>query len=147
MSLRTKKLLEDAGAIVIMTRSTDVFLELQERAAIANSSNADIFISVHANKFNKVTSGTETFWYGKYQALNSLDLAYSLQDAVVDKLNTRYRRVAEGNFHVIRETKIPSALLELGFIDNFYDSSILSSSSNRQRAAEGMFNGIKNYFN
>ncbi|HWJ76916.1 MAG TPA: N-acetylmuramoyl-L-alanine amidase [Niallia sp.] len=147
VSLRTKKLLEDAGAIVIMTRSTDVFLELQERAAIANSSNADIFISVHANKFNKVTSGTETFWYGKYQALNSLDLAYSLQDAVVDKLNTRYRRVAEGNFHVIRETKIPSALLELGFIDNFYDSSILSSSSNRQRAAEGMFNGIKNYFN
>lgn len=146
VALRTKKLLEDAGAIVIMTRTTDIFLELAERAAIANSSNADIFISIHANKFNGSANGTETFYHSKYERNNSSKLAHSLQSSMVSKLGTSYRRVAEGDYHVIRETTIPSALIELGFMDHSGDAAKLKQTKYRNLAAEAILEGIKNYF-
>ncbi|WBL14545.1 N-acetylmuramoyl-L-alanine amidase [Sutcliffiella sp. NC1] len=146
ISLRAKKLLEDQGAIVIMTRETDVFLELHERAAIANSSNADIFISVHANKFNGSANGIESFWYGKHEKNSSIKLSNSLQNALVQATGMNYRRVAEGNYHVIRETKIPSSLIEIGFLDHPNDSGKLKQAKYKQLAAEGILQGIINYF-
>ncbi|WP_078594212.1 peptidoglycan-binding protein [Evansella clarkii] len=146
ITLRAKQLLERQGATVLMTRSTDVYLTLAQRSSLANSSNADIFISIHANAFNGIANGTETFWHGKYQRSNSIRLANSLQDAVVRKMGTNYRRVAEGNYHVIRETRIPSALLEVGFMDHSGDAAKLNQSSYRQRAAEGILEGVQNYF-
>ncbi len=146
IALRTKNLLESAGFSVVMTRTTDVFVSLAGRAEIANSSNADIFISIHGNSFNGATQGVETFWYGKYEKANSMRLAHALQNNVVSKMNMSYRRVAEGNFHVIRETKVPSALLEVGFIDNPSDAAKLKQSKYRQLAAEGIMLGALDYF-
>ncbi|UTR16220.1 peptidoglycan-binding protein [Salipaludibacillus sp. LMS25] len=147
VSLRAQKLLEEAGATVIMTRTTDVFLTLAERAAIANSSNADAFLSVHANAFNGSANGTETYWYHTYQSNNSQRLANSIQSATLSKLGLNNRGVKSGNFHVIRETRIPSALLELGFMDHPGDAAILRQSSSRQRAAEAIRDGMIDYFN
>lgn len=147
IALRTKKLLENAGITVIMTRSTDVYVELADRAKIANDSNADIFISIHGNSFNSIANGTETFWYGKYERANSILLANTLQNNVVKTTGIRHRRVAEGNFHVIRETKIPSALVEVGFIDNPSDAAKLKQSKYKQLAAQGILNGVLEYFN
>jgi N-acetylmuramoyl-L-alanine amidase len=146
IALRTKNLLESAGFSVVMTRTTDVFVALERRAEIANTSNADIFISIHGNSFNGATQGLETFWYGKYEKANSMRLAHALQNNLVSKMNMSYRRVAEGNFHVIRETKIPSALLEVGFIDNPSDAAKLKQSKYRQLAAEGIMLGALDYF-
>jgi N-acetylmuramoyl-L-alanine amidase len=57
------KLREDLGLDVVLTRSTDVFLELQERTAIANQVGADLFVSIHANaSLNRNTSGMETYY-------------------------------------------------------------------------------------
>ncbi|MBO1912678.1 N-acetylmuramoyl-L-alanine amidase, partial [Microvirga sp. 3-52] len=70
----------------------------------------------------------------------------ALQNNVVSKMNMSYRRVAEGNFHVIRETKVPSALLEVGFIDNPSDAAKLKQSKYRQLAAEGIMLGALDYF-
>ncbi|MDZ5711292.1 N-acetylmuramoyl-L-alanine amidase [Jeotgalibacillus haloalkalitolerans] len=146
ISLRSQRILENAGANVIMTRTTDRFLELHERAAIANNSGGELFLSVHANAFNGLARGTETFWYSRYEAANSQRLALNVQDAVIDKIGTSYRRVAEGNYHVVRETKIPSALLEVGFMDNPDDAVKLRSSYYRQLTAEGVFEGLLQYF-
>ncbi|MBS4218966.1 N-acetylmuramoyl-L-alanine amidase [Bacillus sp. FJAT-49711] len=146
IALRTKKLLETAGFKVIMTRTTDVFIPLEERARIANNSNADIFISIHANTFNSLAKGVETFWYGKYEKENSIRLATVLQNNVVKSMNSFNRRVAEGNFHVIRETRLPSALVEVGFIDNPQDAAKLRKSTYRQEASIGIFNGVIDYF-
>ncbi len=58
-----RKLREDLGLDVVLTRSTDVFLELQERTAIANQVGADLFVSVHANAaLNRASSGIETYY-------------------------------------------------------------------------------------
>ncbi|SDE08515.1 N-acetylmuramoyl-L-alanine amidase [Bhargavaea beijingensis] len=145
-ALRAERLLKNAGAHVIMTRKTDIFLELSERAAIANSSGADLFISIHANKFNGDAKGVETFWYGKYEKQRSIHLANALQDQLVARMGMSYRRVAEGNFHVIRETKIPSSLIEIGFIDHPQDSAKLAQAIYRERAAEAILLGIGDYF-
>ncbi|PWA12882.1 hypothetical protein DCC39_03155 [Pueribacillus theae] len=146
IALRTKSLLEQRGFKVIMTRSSDVFIELRDRSRIANSSGADIFVSIHGNSFNGSAKGVETFWYGTYEKQNSIRLAHNLQNRVVEKTNSYYRRVAEGNFHVIRETKIPSALIETGFLDHPADAANLKKSSFRQRIAEGILLGIIDYF-
>ncbi|MBM7096827.1 peptidoglycan-binding protein [Bacillus sp. H-16] len=146
ISLRARRLLENSGATVIMTRETDVFYTLGERASMANSSNADIFISVHANAFNGVAHGTETFWHGKYKRAESQKLAHSIQDAVVKHMGTHYRRVDEGNYHVIRETVIPSALLEVGFLDHAGDAAKLRQSSYLQKSAEGILEGVIQYY-
>ncbi|WP_078578984.1 peptidoglycan-binding protein [Salipaludibacillus agaradhaerens] len=147
VSLRAQKLLEEAGATVIMTRTTDVYPTLAQRASIANSSNADVFLSVHANAFNGSANGTETYWYNSYQSNNSQRLANTIQSATLSKLGLRDRGVKLGNFHVIRETRIPSALLELGFMDHSGDAAVLRQSSSRDRAAEAIRDGMINYFN
>ena len=146
IALRTKNLLENAGFSVVMTRTTDTYVSLAGRAAIANNSNADIFISIHGNAFNGSANGVETFWYGKFEKANSIRLANLLQDNVVSKTNISHRRVAEGNYHVIRETEIPSALLEVGFIDNPSDAAKLKQSKYKQLAAEGIMLGVLDYF-
>lgn len=146
ISKRAQKLLEDAGAKVIMTRETDVFVSLPNRAQMANNSDAEIFISVHANSFNGTARGTETFWHGRHERTRSIRLANALQTSVVKNIGTNYRRVVEGNYHVIRETKIPSALLEVGFMDHAGDAAKLRQSKYRQLAAVGILEGVIQYF-
>ncbi|UTR11815.1 peptidoglycan-binding protein [Evansella sp. LMS18] len=146
ISLRAQRLLENQGATVIMTRSTDVFLTLSQRASLANNSNADVFVSVHANAFNGSANGTETFWNSRYQAANSEKLAHTLQNATVQKMGTNYRRVDQANYTVISSTRIPSALLEVGFMDHSGDAAKLRQSSYRDRSAEAIVEGLINYF-
>ncbi|MDW0114037.1 N-acetylmuramoyl-L-alanine amidase [Sporosarcina saromensis] len=146
LALRTRSLLEKAGYTVIMTRTTDEFLSLSQRASIANSSDGDIFISIHGNSLNGAVKGVETFWYGKYEKENSLKLAGILQKNVIKQTNMVNRRVAEGNFHVIRETKIPSALLEVGFIDNEEDAAKLRQDKYKRLIAEGIYQSVQDYF-
>jgi N-acetylmuramoyl-L-alanine amidase len=58
-----RKIREETGIEAIMTRSTDVFIPLEERTAIANKVNADLFVSIHANaSLNKAASGIETYY-------------------------------------------------------------------------------------
>ncbi|WP_157967416.1 N-acetylmuramoyl-L-alanine amidase, partial [Paraliobacillus zengyii] len=146
ITLRAQQLLIDSGATVILTRSRDEFIELSERAKIANNSDADIFISIHANRYDGIANGTETFWHSNYERNDSVKLANALQISTVKKLGTNYRRVAEGDYHVIRETKIPSALLEVAFLDNDIDAMKLAQFKYRQLSAEAIQEGVINYF-
>ena len=101
-----------------------------------------VFTPIHLTVQAK---GVETFWYGKYEKENSIRLANLLQKNAIAKTNMHYRRVAEGNFHVIRETKIPSALLEVGFLDNAEDAALLKQNKYRQLHAEGIRNAVIEY--
>ncbi len=111
--LKTAELLKKENKIdFVLTRSDDTFLELKERAAIANNLKADLFISVHANSSGSSSaSGTETY----YQREASKELAKVMHKYLVQATGLTDRGVRYGNFHVIRETKMPAVLLEVGY--------------------------------
>lgn len=114
--------LKKCGIDVRMSRTTDIFKSLEYRSSDANKWGADCFVSLHCNSFNKTAKGLETYCYKfKYRKL-----ADALQDEMVKtKLYTVNRGVKEGNYHVIRETNMSAALIELGFIDSSDDIKLL----------------------
>lgn len=142
---RTKKLLEEKGFTVIMTRESDTYPSLKDRTDLANRSNADIFISIHVNAGGG--TGIETWWYSKGpEPTRSEQLATSIQKHLIDKTNARNRGVKDGNLHINRESTMPSALVEVGFIDNSSDATKLKQSSYRSQIAEALMLGIIEYF-
>lgn len=151
-----KAMLEKAGAKVIMTRQTDVNPsqgtsysgqtngQLAVRVAKGNRSGADIFVSIHNDwNDNRYLDGTTTYYY---QA-QDWALAEALQEGVVRQLGTRDVGVKRGNIYVLRNTNMPAALVEVGFLSYEKEADLLSQHWYRLEAARGMFNGIVNYFN
>ena len=150
VSLRAQELLEAAGAEVIMTRSTDVFFELDERVRLANRAEADLFVSVHANTMgagNTSANGSETFWNDAYSPAGSERIAQLMQEEMVAKLGTHDRGVfSHRAFRVIRHTEMPSTLIELGFLTNAADADILRSSEGIENSAQAIFDAVKRYY-
>ncbi|AIQ64582.1 N-acetylmuramoyl-L-alanine amidase [Paenibacillus stellifer] len=141
--LKAAELLKKENNIdVVLTRSDDTFLELSERVAIANNLNADLFISVHANSSStSVASGTETY----YKRDESKAFAKVMHKYLVQATGLNDRGVQYGNFHVIRETKMPAILLEVGYLSNKKDESLLFTEALQQRVAEAIVSGVKEY--
>nr|WP_281241101.1 peptidoglycan-binding protein [Marinococcus luteus] len=136
--------LRAAGANVVMTRETDKYLTLSQRSSIGNNADADAFISIHTNAGGG--NGLETYWYSKYEREESKELAEEIQAGMLRATSGRDRGEKQGNFHVIRETQVPSVLVELGFIDNSTEASYLKQSSYREKLAEGIYQGTNSYF-
>lgn len=142
MALKVEKLLaKEQNIEVVLTRSNDTFLELKDRAKIANDLKADVFISIHANSGPSTASGTETYYYHE----SDKALANALHKEIVKAMGLKDRGVRYGNFHVIRETKMPGALLEVGFLSNKTDESKLFDPATQDRVAEAIVRGIKGY--
>lgn len=142
---RVEKLLKDSGFIVIMTRTNDQYLSLQERSSLANRVNADLFVSIHVNAGGG--TGIETWWYSKGpEPEKSQLLAKQIQKEVIKQTGVKDRGVKDGNLHVNRETNMPSSLIEVGFIDNKNDAEKLKNNSFKDLVAKGIVNGIKIFF-
>lgn len=122
---KVTKILEQHNVEVIHTRTTDVFVELSERAQVANKANADVFVSLHCNAFsNPDAQGVEVFSYPN--SVKGKELSQSILDSIVkDNLYTKNRGTKTDNFAVLRLSSMPSALVELGFITNAEDAGIL----------------------
>ncbi|MWV42042.1 AMIN domain-containing protein [Paenibacillus sp. HJL G12] len=141
--LKVEKLLKQEPNIdVVLTRSDDTFLELKDRVKIANDLKADVFVSIHANSAgSSAASGSETY----YQRDASKAFANVMHKYLVQATGLSDRGVRYGNFHVIRETKMPAVLLEVGYLSNKKDEATLFTESVQQRVAQGVVNGIKEY--
>ena len=147
VSLRLEAKLKAAGANVIMTRRGDTFPTLSERAALANRSNADIFVSVHTNAAGSPAArGSETFYFTSHAAADSRKLAESLQKHMLRELNTVNRGVKIGNFHVLRNTTMPSALVELGFKTNPQEVERMKTNAFREASADALYKGIIEFY-
>lgn len=143
-SLVAKKL-EAAGAKVIMTRSDDTFISLQGRVDVATKYKADAFISIHHNSYKTSSmNGTMTFYY---TANKEKQLAESIHSNLVKQIGLRDLGVRKGDYFVLRENPQPAVLVEVGFLSNANEESQLRSSSFQEKAAEGIFLGVVNYFN
>lgn len=142
------KLLHEAGATVVITRNGDQKVINQQRVDLVNSSKADIMVSIHANAFNNSESnGTETFYHASAaNAAASRLLALQLQRELIAALGLRNRGVKESSFFILKNVRIPAALVELAFISNPAEEKILLDPEAQERAAIALYQGIEAYF-
>jgi N-acetylmuramoyl-L-alanine amidase len=141
VSLRLKPILEKAGYRVIMTRSTDVFVPLGTRVAIANSYPNAIFLCIHFNSASRSgASGIETYFY----STESAPLAASIHSAVVGGAPSENRGVRRRGYFVLRRTTIPAVLVECGFLTNPTEAQYALTTSYRQQLAQEIARGIVN---
>ncbi|MEH7115996.1 N-acetylmuramoyl-L-alanine amidase [Neobacillus vireti] len=138
-----KQKLENAGAQVILTRTSDTFIPLEQRSNISNQNEADAFISFHYNWSNDSTvSGVTDFYFQKSSSpLAAAILNHVATETKLTNLGTRFN-----NLDVLRNNKQPSTLIELGFLSNQQDDTIVESSNYRNNVAEGIYLGLLEYF-
>ena len=178
---------------VIYTRKTDVFIQLEERANIANRNKADLFISVHTNALEggRISRGLETYTLGMHRAADNLNVAkrensvilleknykqtyagfdpksaesYIMFELMQDKYMANSVEMAkliqsetcassgrvnkgvhQAGFLVIRETSMPSCLIELGFITTPDEEEFLNTQEGQDKMARGIYNAFVKY--
>jgi len=161
ISLRVKELCENSGFKVLMTRDKDYDLapkgsrnkkrdDIHKRVEMINDSNADFYLSIHANSFpSKNVWGAQTF-YKQNESL-SRDLAVCIQNSIVENLQNT-KRVAKmiNEVYLIDHVKIPGVLVEVGFLSNINELSLLKTNTYQQQVAMAIYLGLcefleKNY--
>jgi len=141
--LRVAKLLKGAGAHVLLTRADDTFIPLDDRPGLANANHADVFVSVHCNSSPVRNSGNGTQVY--YRTPQSLPLAVCMHDQLCRAIDLHDGGIRTANYLVIRKSHMPAVLLEVAFINNEREESLLCSPDFCQRAAEGIVAGLRQY--
>lgn len=144
VALKIGNILKNHGVNVGYSRTTDVFVELQDRAIMANNFGADVFVSIHCNAFHDSSAqGVETYSYPG--SMSGRNLAKAIQDSIIASgVYTKDRGIKTANYAVLRLTNMPAALVELAFITNPQDADILR---NRQddlalAVAKGILNNL-----
>ncbi|GAA4873514.1 N-acetylmuramoyl-L-alanine amidase CwlD [Paenibacillus vulneris] len=152
--------LQEAGAMVVMTRESDQDLaepstkgyskrkteDLLARAQFISQQKADLFVSIHLNSIpSDKWSGAQTFYYPNHQD-NGL-LAALIQDEIKKNLNNT-DRVAKpvDNVYLLKTLKIPSALVEVGFLSNPSEAQLLKSPEYQKKVAASVYQGILRYY-
>ncbi|MBV1819907.1 N-acetylmuramoyl-L-alanine amidase [Clostridium cochlearium] len=117
------------GITVDETRISDTTVSLRERSNFENRNNYDYFISFHRNAFKpEKARGAETYTYLS-ASTKAKALAEKIQAGLVS-IGFVNRGVKTANFHVLRETRCPAVLIEMGFIDNSGDNALFDSKRN-----------------
>lgn len=140
-----KKFLEEQGIKTIMTRDNDTYVSLRQRCRIANKKEADLFVSIHRNSAEQ-GNGIE-IWTNSKKHKDDLDLANSILEKLKNTKIQNDRGVKSGtakgnntNYYVLNNTKMPSCLIELGFITDNEDNKLLDE--NMEDYAKAIANGI-----
>jgi len=147
IALRLEALLKGAQAVVHMTRVDDTFVDLWTRADLANETRSDVLVSIHANSSASSSStarGTET--YVRMGEPESERLGIALQGSLTSALSTVDRGVRPNRYLVVRRARMPAALVEVAFLAHPDEEGLLAEGWFRQRAAEGIYNGLLRYF-
>lgn len=139
---RLQRYLADKGITTLMTRSTDVFIPLEDRAALANKTRDSIFVSIHFNMVNySGPTGTETWYYSQA----GYYLGQYVQQSVASGLGTTSRGTKFARYKVLRTCSRPAVLVEGGFISTQKDLRRCLDPKYRQRLAESIGEAILRY--
>lgn len=129
------------GVDVMLSREDDRTVSLSERTRMANNWGADVFVSIHCNSATATAHGVETYCYKfKYRALADRVHNRILADTSLYYTN---RGVKEANFHVLRESYMDAALVEMAFISNTRDAELLKTK--QEEYAIAIAKGILDY--
>lgn len=151
ISLKLGSILEKRGFNVLYTRKSDKVTwpsdnkqDISARADISNQANADIFISIHLNTFkDKNVNGTETY-YNKLSS-EGKDLAQSIQDEIIKNVKSKNRGIKTEDFSILKKVKAPAILIELGYITNKAEESLLINSNYQDKLTEAIATGLNKY--
>lgn len=151
---KLRTLLENAGATVVMTREeipAGQKVVMETRMKANNAIEPDIFISIHANSTENITTATGAETYTQNgnafsQKYLAVDLAEKIRDGLKD--STGQKSVTKtSNLYMLRLNNHPAVLIETGYLSNPSDEELLSSDEYRQKLAEGIYAGVVEYFN
>ena len=120
----------------------DSYPTLQDRVEIAENVNADLFLSIHCNSFEPDARGTETY----YDTPQSEELANTVHKHLVAATGFPDRGAKTSGFYVIKNTTMPSNLVELGFITNAEEDKQLLTPEFQQRIAKSLADAIYEYY-
>jgi N-acetylmuramoyl-L-alanine amidase len=138
-ALRLQKILAGAGVRTVMTRTTDVFVPLPTRTAIANAQRDAIFVSIHYNASPRSRAhGIETYCEDSAGA----PLAARIQRDILTQVSAENRGVKRAEYYVLRNCQIPAVLVECGFLTNPSEARLALTPSYRQRVAEQIAAGV-----
>ena len=141
-----KNLLSEKGVKVRLTRKNEVDLDLPPRVSFANNTDADIFVSIHANASRgkrRDINGLETFYYRGWRGRL---LAKKIQKQILRvSPGSPDRGVKQGRFYVIKNTRMPAVLVEIGFLTGRLDARRLEKTTHRKRLAYAIAKGILEY--
>jgi N-acetylmuramoyl-L-alanine amidase len=139
-----KSKFEASGANVILTRTSDRFITLQQRIDFGITEKADLFLSIHHNtNSDSRINGTITYFYSDGA---DRKLANSVQKEVIKNNGFKDLKARKGNFFVLRENPLPSILIELGFLTNYNDEFAILQTKVQEGSANGILQGVALYF-
>ena len=158
---KVQKLLEKKGYTVIMTREDENSIyrngqniaskkkdDMYRRLEIINSSDADMFISIHMNTFSSHKyRGAQVIYSGNFK--NSEELAGFIQKElhkIEENASKREHLKAPDGIFLLKKADIPAVLVECGFLSNFDDEKLLSTDSYQQNLAKAIVRGIEKYY-
>jgi len=145
VALEVARLLEQRGLRVKMTRTDDYFVELEDRAAIANNLDADLFVSIHSDSFPESSRRGFTVYIANSASSSSRRAANAIARSM-SGTDLNSFGVQTAGYHVLTGTRGPAVLVELGYLSNRSEAALLRSSSFQDRLAQAVADGISDYF-
>ena len=161
ITLKIQKLIEQSGGKVVLTRSDENGIysndlkgirnlkisDTKNRVEIGNNSNADIFVSIHLNKFppSQSYSGWQTFYQKKSD--DSKILANAIQENLnknIEKENNR-QIMPISNIYIMDHVEVPSVIVECGFLSNPEELKALQDDGYQKKAVQCILDGIESY--
>lgn len=162
IALKLQKLVEQSGAKAVITRSDENGIysmdsnsirqkkvsDTKNRTKIGNESNADVFVSIHLNKYP--ASSSYKGWQVFYQKNN--DKSKKIADLIQDNLNKNIeiennRKVMSiSNIYIMDHLNIPAVIVECGFLSNPEETELLKTDDYQNKIAWGIFIGLQTYF-
>ena len=145
-----RKQLEKAGYRVLMTRSRDEFVPLKKRAEMANQARGQVLVSLHCNSAkNRLAKGVEIYYTQKtepWRAKKSKEMAQMVLSKILAETKAESRGIKDANFVVIKETKMPSILIEMGFLTNEEEQKRLKEPAYLEAMMQSVTSGLSAYF-
>ena len=160
VTLKIRDYLQEQGALVLMTRESDMDLadedtkgirnrkqeDLHNRVTFINESNADLFLSIHLNSIpSKRWKGAQTFYTGRFE--ENERVAKFIQTEIIRNLeNTSREAKTIDQVYVMSNAKKPGALVEIGFLSNNEERENLIKESYQEKIAAAVYKGVLRYF-
>lgn len=156
---RLERLLNQAAIYTLLTRTEDKSVQpptpdkstsrkrqdLMARVEIANEAQADLFISIHCNSFpQSIWSGAQTFYFPNQN--ESKRLAVAIQSELVRRLGPNRRQANAGDYRVLKDTKMPAVVVEVGFLSNPREARLLADPAYQERVGTAIYYGILRYY-